>query len=185
MPHSRWSDALALGLPVMDDTHEEFFQMLAALIAAPENEVVERWSELVTHTQAHFAREDQWMTATGFSSSNCHISQHHAVLEVMLETLGRGGPLDDARSAGLERQVAGNAGELFDEGRGVVGERSADHHSTRRTWYCGRPEIGIRRRSRQQRDIPRRRSIVHWQGGDGRHGHGQRPLPKRFVHGHQ
>ena len=28
MPHSKWSDALALGLPAMDDTHEEFFQML-------------------------------------------------------------------------------------------------------------------------------------------------------------
>ena len=109
MPHSKWSDALALGLPVMDDTHEEFFQMLAALIAALDNQVVDRWSELVIHTQAHFAREDQWMTATGFSSSNCHISQHHAVLEVMLETLGRG----RAGETTLVRQVAHELGSWF------------------------------------------------------------------------
>ena len=109
MPHSRWSDALALGLPLMDDTHEEFFQMLAALIAGPDAEVVERWNELVTHTKAHFAREDQWMKDTGFSSSNCHISQHHAVLEVMLETLERGRLGETA----LVRQVAHELGSWF------------------------------------------------------------------------
>jgi hemerythrin-like metal-binding protein len=109
MPTSKWSDALALGLPLMDDTHEEFFQILAALIAAPDSEVVEHWSELVTHTHAHFAREDQWMKDTGFSSTNCHISQHHAVLEVMRETLARG----RAGETTLVRQVAHELGSWF------------------------------------------------------------------------
>lgn len=85
MPALEWSDTLALGLPVMDDTHHEFIDMLTAMMNAPDDTVLALWRELVTHTTEHFGREDRWMKDTGFSSTNCHSTQHQVVLQVMQE----------------------------------------------------------------------------------------------------
>lgn len=37
MPTLQWTDSLALGLPVMDDTHHEFVDMLAQVVNAPDD----------------------------------------------------------------------------------------------------------------------------------------------------
>jgi hemerythrin-like metal-binding protein len=104
MPHNRWSDALALGLDAMDDTHEEFFTLLAATAQAPEASLLERWEALIAHTHGHFAQENRWMADTGFSSTNCHIAQHHVILQIMEEGLRRGreGELTLVRQLALE-----------------------------------------------------------------------------------
>ncbi len=81
----QWSDSLALGLPAMDATHHEFVDLLARVVAAPDAQLLTLWHELVAHTDQHFCREDSWMTQTGFSSSNCHTTQHQVVLQVMRE----------------------------------------------------------------------------------------------------
>lgn len=94
MPHLEWSDALALDLPVMDDTHREFVDLLARVEAADDAALLARWAALIAHTDDHFGREDQWMQDTGFSSTNCHSMQHKVVLQVM-----------------REGQVAGEAGD--------------------------------------------------------------------------
>jgi hemerythrin-like metal-binding protein len=85
MPKLQWSDTLSLDLPAMDDTHREFVELLNQVVNAPDDGLLSAWSVLVTHTDAHFAREDQWMKATGFSSNNCHSTQHQVVLQVMRE----------------------------------------------------------------------------------------------------
>ena len=85
MPTLEWSDALALDLPVMDDTHREFVELLAQVEAASDETLLALWRTLVDHTDAHFGREDQWMQDTRFSSSNCHSVQHKVVLQVMRE----------------------------------------------------------------------------------------------------
>jgi hemerythrin-like metal-binding protein len=85
MPTLQWSDTLVLGLPMMDDTHHEFVDMLNRVVRAPDDGLLDLWRELVEHTDAHFAREDQWMKSTGFSSTNCHSTQHQVVLQVMRE----------------------------------------------------------------------------------------------------
>ena len=85
MPALQWSEHLALGLPVMDDTHEEFVDLLAQVVNASDSDLLPLWAELVTHTDDHFAREDRWMKDTGFSSTNCHTTQHQVVLQVMRE----------------------------------------------------------------------------------------------------
>ena len=36
MAHLEWSDALNLDLPLMDDTHHEFVELLATVEAAPD-----------------------------------------------------------------------------------------------------------------------------------------------------
>jgi hemerythrin-like metal-binding protein len=35
------------------------------------------------HTVEHFAQEERWMLATGFSADNCHASHHATILETM------------------------------------------------------------------------------------------------------
>lgn len=84
-PSLAWSEALALGLPFMDDTHEEFVDLLARCESAADAELPALWNELVEHTAEHFAREDAWMRDTGFASGNCHSVQHKVVLQVLRE----------------------------------------------------------------------------------------------------
>ncbi len=92
LPHPllEWSDALALDLPFMDDTHREFVDLLAAVVQAPEGSLLNAWRALIAHTQDHFDREDEWMQATGFASGNCHAMQHKVILQVMREGEARG-----------------------------------------------------------------------------------------------
>lgn len=84
-PSLAWSDALALEIPVMDDTHREFVDLLAVAEAAGDAELPAHWIALVDHTDAHFGREDEWMRSTGFASANCHTTQHQVVLQVLRE----------------------------------------------------------------------------------------------------
>lgn len=104
-----WSDALALDLPAMDDTHREFVELLARVHQADDAALLARWQQLIAHTDDHFGREDQWMHSTGFSSSNCHSMQHKVVLQVMREGLVRG----QAGDLALVRQMAQELGIWF------------------------------------------------------------------------
>ena len=106
MPSLQWSDALALGLPAMDDTHREFVDLLACVENAADDALMDRWRALVDHTDEHFGREDRWMQETRFSSTNCHSVQHKVVLQVMREGLlpARPGGLDALRA--LARDLA-------------------------------------------------------------------------------
>jgi len=94
MARLEWSEALALDLPLMDDTHREFVDLLAACEAAPND--IALFEALIEHTDDHFGREDRWMAETGFASGNCHATQHAVVLKVLREGLTR------ARAGDLE-----------------------------------------------------------------------------------
>jgi hemerythrin-like metal-binding protein len=83
MPALPWSDGLRLGLPVMDDTHEEFVELLACAESADDAALPALWNTLIAHTAEHFGREDEWMLATGFALGNCHMSQHQSVMQVL------------------------------------------------------------------------------------------------------
>jgi hemerythrin-like metal-binding protein len=85
MAQLEWSDALALDLPLMDHTHREFVDLLAAVEQADDASVLTTWKALVEHTDHHFAQEDDWMASTRFASGNCHSMQHKVVLQVMRE----------------------------------------------------------------------------------------------------
>ena len=102
MQHLEWSDALALELPAMDDTHREFVDLLAAVNTATDDRLLAHWAALIDHTDDHFGREDAWMEATRFASSNCHTMQHKVVLQVLREGLKRG----QAGELGVVRQMA-------------------------------------------------------------------------------
>lgn len=108
-PVLAWSDALALDLPLMDDTHKEFVDLLAVVVQAPDATLLDAWRALIAHTDDHFGREDQWMYDTGFASGNCHAMQHKVILQVMREGEQRahGGEL------AVVRQMAFELGQWF------------------------------------------------------------------------
>ena len=89
----QWSEELALDLPRMDETHQEFVQLLQAVQAADDAGLPAAWQALVEHTAEHFAQEDRWMQATQFAAGSCHSLQHQAVLNIMRE----GGAQGDLR----------------------------------------------------------------------------------------
>jgi hemerythrin-like metal-binding protein len=83
MPLLPWSDGLKLGLPIVDETHEEFVGLLARAEAADDANLPAAWDALVRHTIEHFGHEDDWMLASGFSLANAHATQHRTVLKVL------------------------------------------------------------------------------------------------------
>lgn len=85
----QWSEELALDLPRMDQTHQEFVALLQAVEGADEAALLPAWQALVEHTDAHFAQEDRWMQATRFAAGNCHSTQHQVVLKIMREGMDR------------------------------------------------------------------------------------------------
>lgn len=90
-----WSEELQVQHPRMDATHREFVEHVATLEAtlhaAPtpadsktvDPAVLAAYDALLAHTVEHFAQEDRWMVATGFTPDNCHSNQHSQVLAVL------------------------------------------------------------------------------------------------------
>ena len=99
-----WSEALSLSMPVMDQTHREFVDLLACVANSDDAGLCQRWAQLIDHTQVHFDQEDAWMVATGFAPKNCHSTQHEVVLKVLREGLeaGRAGQLPVIRQMASE-----------------------------------------------------------------------------------
>jgi hemerythrin len=79
----QWSPGLHTGDARMDHTHEEFVTQLNQLLATPQDQQLPLYREFLAHTVEHFAQEERWMLATGFSEDNCHASHHATMLETM------------------------------------------------------------------------------------------------------
>ena len=77
-----WDDEMQLGNATLDETHEEFTDLLNRLACAPEAALLPILDELIEHTQAHFDLEDTWMARLNFPAAGCHIGEHKQVLGV-------------------------------------------------------------------------------------------------------
>ena len=84
VPDLQWSEALQTGDARMDATHQEMVEMLARLRALPPEQQLEPYRALLAHTTEHFAQEDRWMLASGFTADNCHSLQHKSVLDTLI-----------------------------------------------------------------------------------------------------
>lgn len=84
-----WSDRLSLSYEPMDETHQEFVQLCAALAEDNPSTFVQRLDALIEHSIRHFDQENVWMTETAFPPAACHKQEHDAVLEVMQEVRRR------------------------------------------------------------------------------------------------
>ena len=80
---SSWQDDLQLGYGPIDRLHEEFVNLLGALLAAPDVEMAEALGALHGHLREHFASEERWMQETDFPARACHADEHAAVLQSM------------------------------------------------------------------------------------------------------
>jgi len=88
-PLLAWSDELAIGHAIMDDTHREFVDLLNRVGVAADAGVLAALDEFIAHTQDHFGQEERWMEATGFPPLGCHKGEHEKVLETVLEVRKR------------------------------------------------------------------------------------------------
>ena len=78
-----WTPSLHTGDTRMDETHHEFVDMLNRILATPQDQQLPLYRQFLLHTVEHFAQEERWMLATGFSADNCHAEHHATILETM------------------------------------------------------------------------------------------------------
>lgn len=84
MTHLIWNPALELGERLMDDTHREFVELVNGMLSADDLVLGDRLQEFREHAERHFGEEDRQMQA-GYSSGECHIEEHRAVLTSVLQ----------------------------------------------------------------------------------------------------
>ncbi|AXF86497.1 Bacteriohemerythrin [Ephemeroptericola cinctiostellae] len=78
-----WDDEMVLGNTALDQTHQEFVDILNRLAKTPEVDLVSVLDEAIAHTQAHFDLEEGWMARLSFPAAGCHVSEHTQVIGVM------------------------------------------------------------------------------------------------------
>lgn len=82
------SDKFLLGFDAMDEVHGEFLQLVAALVAATDEQLKSALATLAAHLELHFELEDGWMTQTEFPPRECHIDEHAAVMKSVRDVQG-------------------------------------------------------------------------------------------------
>ncbi len=75
-----WNASWLVGQAQLDGEHQAFVELIAALLAAPEDCLAQCLDEVVSHATAHFGQEDEWMRRTDFPARQCHMDEHAAVL---------------------------------------------------------------------------------------------------------
>jgi hemerythrin-like metal-binding protein len=101
-----WSDALSLAYEPLDALHQEFVARLAAAQTDTDAALPRRWAEVIEHTEAQFAHEDQWMRETRFPSADNHVLQHRVVLKLMREGLAMAQAGDTAAVREMAHELA-------------------------------------------------------------------------------
>lgn len=89
MPVMEWNECLMLDRGVMDETHEEFVELLNRLADASGDRMLAVLDEFIAHTEAHFAQEQRWMEQMSFPPTECHVREHDGVLEIAREVRKR------------------------------------------------------------------------------------------------
>lgn len=85
-----WSDRLSLKFDEMDQTHQEFVSLCAALtMDQGAEEFLRRLDALIAHSIVHFEQENTWMKQHDFAPISCHQREHDSVLEIMQEVRQR------------------------------------------------------------------------------------------------
>jgi hemerythrin len=83
-----WSEALELGVERMDATHREFVEQLNTLGEASDAAMLAGLDAFISHTEAHFGQERDWMTDGIYGHAHCHLQEHDGVLGIMREVRG-------------------------------------------------------------------------------------------------
>lgn len=95
-----WSDKFKLGYEPMDETHEEFVEIVNAMLTCADEKLTAQLALFAMHAETHFSQERAWMLATDFPSIDCHVSEHDAVMRSVTEVqdvLANGGSAEVVR----------------------------------------------------------------------------------------
>lgn len=84
-----WSDELQIDGGPMDELHTEFVDLLNAIAVAATDEAVDTLDVFIEHCARHFAEEEQWMHASEFPRTSCHLLQHASLLQVARDVRAR------------------------------------------------------------------------------------------------
>ncbi len=76
-------DYLHLGIPAIDAIHAEFAELVNRLAQSDGVEFSDLFAQLMAHTRAHFAAEEDLMRQTSFPGRQEHIAEHGRVLGEM------------------------------------------------------------------------------------------------------
>lgn len=101
-----WKDSFAIGDPLIDGQHQEFFDVINAMAAAldherPRDAVVGHYRAFLSHLVQHFRDEEVLMERIGFPDLDAHNAEHDALLAAVsaIEDLVAGGEPMELRYA--------------------------------------------------------------------------------------
>ncbi len=73
-------EKLVLNHDDIDSDHQIFIELIDKILGADKKSFASCFNELVEHTQAHFNRENELMTQTGYKAIGEHKGEHDRVL---------------------------------------------------------------------------------------------------------
>jgi hemerythrin len=79
-----WTDGFLLGYEAMDRTHQEFVELVQALLVVDDAGMPAALDAFAEHAERHFADEKEWM-GDDFPARECHIDEHGKVLASLRE----------------------------------------------------------------------------------------------------
>jgi hemerythrin len=104
-----WTDDYLLGFDPMDDTHQEFVDLVDALLTCADEDMPRHLDAFIAHAESHFGQEKAWMEETGFPATECHVDEHAAVYQSALDVK----PLVAAGNMEVCRQFAQALADWF------------------------------------------------------------------------
>lgn len=69
------------GYGSIDDDHDALLNLATGILCVPDTELSAAFDQLQARFAEHFSREDALMDAEDFSSRQCHLDEHAAVLQ--------------------------------------------------------------------------------------------------------
>ena len=75
-----FDDNYRLGVAAMDDTHQEFLELVQQAVMAGKQDFATKFDALFKHTQTHFAEEEATMEAIEHGSKGEHVADHQRIL---------------------------------------------------------------------------------------------------------
>ncbi|MFD2274399.1 bacteriohemerythrin [Undibacterium arcticum] len=95
----------------MDDTHQEFVEIVNRMLECPPEELAQHLDEFAVHGESHFfRRKNTWMQETDFPSMKCHIDEHAAVMKSVHEVRQL---LADGKDPAIARGLAAELAKWF------------------------------------------------------------------------
>jgi hemerythrin len=94
-----WDDRYLVGHRGIDETHEEFAQLVNAMLDADAQSLRDALDAFARHAEAHFALEERLMEQHAFPARGCHADEHERVLASVREVqaLVAGGDVEAGR----------------------------------------------------------------------------------------